>query len=220
MSTTKTILSIFIFLLIASLSLSYFIVPLREINLGSKHSISLPNQIITGNQFYPNMRFPDNNISYKINKECSLTKQNQMQRAFEIIEEKTILEFYPIPSNEEITITCQETERKTEKYLKANFFIAGEGGPTEIIRLQNFSLINKGEILLIRNSKCPNPNIAIHELLHVLGFDHSNNPKDIMYNITECDQEISLETLNIINKIYSIPSRPDLQITNASAYVH
>ncbi|MBM3228758.1 matrixin family metalloprotease [Candidatus Pacearchaeota archaeon] len=162
-------------------------------------------------QFYENMRFPDSQVSYRI-EDCPLNQKDQMERAFNIIENKTILNFYSVNSNEEISVTC-DSAAKTE----GRMFIAGEGGPTQIVKTEKFSIILKGEILLIKESRCEQPNVAIHELLHVLGFDHSENPNNIMYNISRCDQEIGEDTIGLINWLYEFPSLPDLSFEQASA---
>jgi hypothetical protein len=57
-------------------------------------------------------------------------------------------------------------------------------------------------------------------LLHVLGFDHSKNPKNIMYEISRCDQTIGDDIINLIDNLYSTPSEPDLLFENASASMH
>jgi len=162
-------------------------------------------------QFYPNMRFRTENISYKII-DCSLSKQGNMLEAFDILENETMLNFYPVASGEDITVTCDEMTK-----FKGNMFIAGEGGPTKIVRAGEYYVILTGTILLIKESKCPNPNVGIHELLHVLGFIHSNNANNIMYNFTSCRQTIGDEIPQRIDEIYSIPAQPNLVLENASA---
>jgi hypothetical protein len=96
-------------------------------------------------------------------------------------------------------------------------FIAGEGGPTNITRTNNFNVIRSGKVLLIRDSKCPQPNVAIHELLHVLGFKHSTNKNNIMYNISKCKQEIGEDTIKQINQLYGFQSLPDMAFENVTA---
>ncbi|MBU4056240.1 MAG: matrixin family metalloprotease [Proteobacteria bacterium] len=165
-------------------------------------------------QFYKNMRFPDSKISYKID-ECPLQKKNNMERTFEILSNLTILEFYSTNTNEEISITCDENNK-----IEEGLFIAGEGGPINITQTQIFNVIHHGKILLIKDSKCPSPNIAIHELLHVLGFEHSENPDNIMYPVSECEQIIGEDQISLINHLYSTPSYPDLVFENVSAIMH
>jgi hypothetical protein len=162
-------------------------------------------------QFYPNMRFPSTNITYNIFN-CPLQKENDMEYAFQIIENLTPLKFYSVSNNEEISVTCNERNK-----ISGGLFIAGEGGPTNITAAGQFNVISNGEILLIRDSNCPKPNIAIHELGHVLGFQHSTNPNNVMYNVTSCEQTIGQDMIETINNLYSIPSYPDLAIENVSA---
>jgi hypothetical protein len=160
------------------------------------------------------MRFPSENISYRI-ENCPLQRKNDMQWAFEIIAEETILNFYPVASKEDITVTCEEAEKNEGKY-----FIAGEGGPTNITVAGDFNVIEKGKILLMKDSDCEKPNIALHELLHVLGFDHSTNPNNIMYEISKCNQVIGEDIIDFINEIYSIEPKPDLLFEDAFASMH
>jgi hypothetical protein len=161
------------------------------------------------------MRFSTNQISYRI-VGCLPEKENEMKEAFEILQNKTVLEFYPFEYGEDILITCSEEVQIVEEGL----FLAGEGGPTNITVAGKFNVISSGKILLIEDSKCEEPTVAIHELLHVLGFDHSPNPNNIMYEINYCKQTISNDLLDYINKIYSIPSQPDLAFEDISIVPH
>jgi len=165
----------------------------------------------TGAQFYQNMRYPDKEISYKIS-DCPLQKKDDMERAFRILENETILDFFPVQNREEIRVTC-DSKTKLDEHL----FIAGEGGPSNITQTENFNVIQGGDILILRDSKCERPNVALHELLHALGFDHSLNPNNIMYNISKCSQTLGQDTINFINEVYLFPSHPDLAFENASA---
>lgn len=213
--TWKTVLSFIFFLIVVALLVFYWFIPLDEIEFktfGPGHSnFTLNASIDESMQFYENLRYSESRISYRI-QDCTLQKADEMTKAFETIESKTILDFYPVSNREEILITC-ESQTKFE----GEFFVAGEGGPTNITQSGDFNVIHKGGIILIRDSKCENPNIAIHELLHALGFDHSKNPENILYEISRCGQEIGEDTINVINELYSIPSLPDLSFENASA---
>ncbi len=213
----KIILS-FIFILFLILSLVfYWLVPFRTIEFSTQSensNFSLNNYVEGNMQFYPNMRYQDSEISYRI-EDCSLKKTNDMEQAFEIISNLSVLEFYPVDFGEKISVTCDEKTR-----IEEGLFIAGEGGPTNITKSGNFYVISKGKILLIKDSKCRNPNIALHELLHALGFDHSENSDNIMFYLSKCEQVIGQDQINLINEIYSVQSYPDIVIENVSAVMN
>lgn len=164
-------------------------------------------------QFYPNMRFQHSKISYGFEPGCDSKKQTTTVEALAEISEKTMLVFYP-SSTPEIIITCTELapQPKVERH-----FVAGEGGPTEIINATQFSVIKQGKISLYRDEKCSKPHIAVHELLHALGFDHNADPHSILYPTLDCSQEIDQYLVDRLNELYAIPSKPDLAITELSA---
>ena len=210
----KLLLILAFIMVMVTMVFVYWFVPFNTINLsivGKNSNFSLVSD--SDMQFYKNMRFPHPEVSYKIY-DCPLNKKNSMEDAFGILENKTVLSFFPVDSNEEISVTCDSRNK-----LDKNLFIAGEGGPTNITKTENFNVIFSGKILLIRESKCGIPNVELHELLHVLGFDHSSNPQNIMYNLSSCGQTIGDDVLNLINELYSIGSFPDLILKNVSSVI-
>ena len=211
----KDVLSFVFFLLVVGLLVFYWFLPLDEIEFGFSSpghtNFTLNSSNEENMQFYPNLRYSEARISYRI-EACTLQKEDDMRSAFKVIEDKTVLDFYEVSSNEQILVTCESGTK-----FQGEFFIAGEGGPTEITQAGDFNVIEKGGIVLIRDSNCENPNVAIHELLHALGFDHSQNPENIMYEVSRCNQEIGQDTLNLIDELYSIESLPDLLFEDASA---
>ena len=165
---------------------------------------------ISGNyQFYANMRYPDRAISYTIEDACSEKKRDDVVMAFSIFQEKTVLSFYQSGSGM-IRILCSSIAPRPED---AGHFVAGEGGPTEIINASAYSVILSGKVSLYREEKCGTPNVAIHEILHALGFDHNNNKNSIMYPVTECGQEIDDYIINEISRLYKDDPLPDLLIS-------
>jgi len=213
----KIFFSLVFFILAVALLGIYWLGPFTEVSFGFKernYNFSLNSSNGEVSQFYPKMRFPTSSISYRI-EDCPLNKKEDMERSFEFISEKTILGFYSVQNNEEIYVTCDSQSK-----IEGRLFIAGEGGPTNITQTSNFNVIKQGAITLIKESKCPIPNVGIHELLHVLGFDHSPNPNNIMYEVSRCEQEISQDIIDTINNLYSTPTLADLSIDNASASMH
>jgi len=203
----------FIFLFVVVILLAvYWFVPLDNTEFLIKTretNFSLGND--SNMQFYPNMRFPEPRISYRIG-DCTLQKKEDMENAFDIVEDLTILDFYPVSSDEEISITCSSNNK-----IEEGMFIAGEGGPTNITRGGEFNVIFEGSILLIKDSACSTPNIALHELFHVLGFNHSENSNNLMYYVSKCRQEISDDMIELIDELYSVPSYADLSFEDISA---
>ncbi len=194
----------------------YMVFPTQEIQFGTdrNNNFSLEKNNVSM-QFYENMRFPSPEISYSINEECTLQKKGEMIEAFELVSNVTDLNFFEDLENPQISIDCDEKSKMEE-----GLFIAGEGGPTKIIPGDQFNVILLGRILLIRNSNCQRPNVAIHELLHVLGFDHSNNTNNIMYPVSKCKQTIGDEIPLEINRVYSTASLPDLKFEEVVATVN
>jgi hypothetical protein len=214
---SKIFLSALFILVVILLLIIYWFIPFNatEYKIKSGHfNFTLNNFDETEMQFYQNMRYPDSKISYRIY-DCPLKKKNDMEEAFIILSNKTLLEFYSVETNEEIFVTCDDKNR-----IEEGLFIAGEGGPTNITPAGDFNVIAHGTILLIKESKCERPNIALHELLHTLGFEHSQNPSNIMYPISGCAQTIGDDIIELINELYSIPNYPDLAFENISAVMN
>lgn len=168
-----------------------------------------------GIQFYPNMRFKESSISYSIESGCKQETIDNVERAFALISEKTVLSFYSSSENPEIRILCSELPK--ERLEDEGHFIAGEGGPTEIINSSVYAIIIGGKIALYRDESCSEPKIAVHEILHALGFDHNNNSMSILYPVTNCRQEIDQYIIDKINSLYAVPSESDLVIESVNA---
>src|SRR3989344_7859555 len=163
-------------------------------------------------QFYPEMRFSSNKISYSIADKCDFERKNDVIAAFNILDEKTVIDFYESDKGN-IQVLCSEIPPEPEQ---EGHFIAGEGGPSKIINATKFSIIEEGKISLYREEKCDEPLVAIHEILHALGFDHNNNKNSVLYPVTSCREKIDDYIVDEINRLYSIQSLPDMAIERAS----
>lgn len=164
-------------------------------------------------QFYKNMRFPDRKISYSIEKACSDSKEGEIRNALLILSDKTIIEFYE-SSEGEITFLCSEIAPEPEN---RGHFVAGEGGPTEIINTTRYAVIRKAKVSLFRDNRCDEPLVALHEILHAMGFDHNENIKSVMYPISYCNQNFDESIIESINSLYVSESLPDLEIERVVA---
>ena len=217
----KTIDAIILSLLLILVSLGLYVIWLNVPTGPAKYDAfrlenTEKNALSSNFQFYPNMRYKNNPISYSISNSCDAKRKTDAEEAFSSFSERTMLTFYNTneDAKAEIRILCSDITPTPEE---KGHFIAGEGGPSEIINTTAYSVILTSKVLLFRQNECKKPNVAIHEILHALGFDHNNNPKSIMYPITSCDQEIDNTIINEINRLYKIESAPDLAIKEASA---
>lgn len=215
----KAVLIVLFVLLVISLLAFYWVMPFNSIEFFSSSgnsNFSLNSSVPSEMQFYPNLRYSHSNISYDIDASlCTIKKQDDMLRAFDIIGNLTVLSFHPKKSNPNILITCDD-----KVVVEEDYFVAGEGGPVNITKSGEFNVISEGKILLLKESDCENPNVAIHELLHALGFNHSTNRNNIMYPVTKCSETIGDDIPLLINELYSIPSYSDLSFGNVSAMIH
>ena len=213
----KLLQGIAVFILFFCLFMSAFLIfSLKDPKTEEYKPIDLEgktNTVYTNStQFYPNMRYPDRRISFSISKDCREKKLSAIIDSFSILSEKTVLELYYVGDDGEIEVLCSNLSPRPED---SGHFVAGEGGPRDILETGLYYVILSGKISLYRDETCKEPKIAIHEILHSLGFDHNNNPRSIMYPVTNCDQEIDDYIIKEINELYSVDSMPDLTISKA-----
>ncbi|MEK6909396.1 MAG: CARDB domain-containing protein [Nanoarchaeota archaeon] len=191
-------------------------IPRESINLVNTNSQQITTtNTIPSKQFYDNMRYSDRTINYHISESCPENKANRTKEALDTIEAKTVLIFNPVSKpNSVLNILCSDISPEAEE---ENHFVAGEGGPSRVLNSTLYSVILEGKVALYREGTCNNANVAIHELLHALGFDHNNNRRSILYPTLECDQEIDQEIIDSINELYGVESLPDLTFDKVNA---
>lgn len=205
---------ILLVLLVVGFVILFLIAPFGEEVRFEEFSADLEVDYQESVQFYPNLRFKDREISYSIDPGCNLNKASNAESAFNRLNDKTILEFYQTSDEAEISVACSALEAGPGE---EEHFVAGEGGPSKIVNASVYNVILNGKISLFRAERCKQPNVATHEILHALGFDHNNDPKSILYNVTSCDQTIDPYIVEEINSLYSVESRPDLYIGSVTA---
>jgi len=212
------VVTIILMILLISFSFYYLYdnIPLNPTKLSVEGVIDDPEDFINYGEtpmFAENIRFSKNEVSYYIDDSCPISRTLKMGEAFNIIEGSVNgLSFSEVidRNSAEVYVGCSDEEIEVD----TNLFAVGEGGPTKVIKVGKFNLIEEGRIHLYKDSKCDYPVTEVHELLHVLGFDHSENPNSILYDTYSCDQRITPDIIKILNELYSIEPLPDLKIKN------
>ncbi|MFA5992437.1 MAG: matrixin family metalloprotease [Candidatus Pacearchaeota archaeon] len=190
-------------------NISIFSIPIKPNVMNSTFSIKdYPQGLV----LYENIRFPDKTITFSIDSNCNNGKTTDAINAFRLIQNSTILKFTEIKDNGQIMISCSDDKKQTSE----DYYIAGEGAPV-IINTTKYSIILNGTVMLYEENKCSKPIVAIHEILHILGFIHSSNKNSIMYNLSNCNQQVDPVIITKINSLYSDPSLPDLVIEKVNA---
>ncbi len=225
-AVSKIFYLIMIFFLIMLLLLSIYIFYLVYSNLlGTPENLSVivktkdpvqNSSLSQVKQFNVNMKFNHNNLSYLMDENCGLDKKERMKTAFLDLENKIgIIHFIQVLGTADIQVSCSQKDED----LRSEYFIAGEGGAKEIIQTGRYNVITEGVVLLYKYPKtaikCKHPNVELHELIHVFGFDHSSNEESLMYPyLSSCDQLLDDSIINEIIRLYSEENLPELYFEN------
>ena len=216
----KVILLVAMFILVmVSLGFLYKSIPQPPVNLKvSNLNSETPDIINYGSTpvFAENLRFNHNVISFRIDSGCSSEQRTSMNEALDIFHrEMGVISFSEADrfENADIKISCPSNRIE----LGDSLFAAGEGGPSQIINTSFFKTIQEGKIFLYEPPRCDYPVVEIHELCHVFGFDHSENPDSIMYNTSRCNQRITPDMVTLIKDLYSIEPLSELTISEISS---
>ncbi|NPE26837.1 matrixin family metalloprotease [Methanococcoides sp. SA1] len=159
--------------------------------------------------FSENLRFNHDLISYWISEDCDADRRGDMIEAFSLFSgEVGVISFYENEIGADIMVGCSDEFIE----LGENLFAAGEGGPSRIINTSGFKVIEEGKIKLYNGAECTYPIVALHELCHVFGFDHSPDPKNIMYNTSDCSQRMSEDMKELMIELYAIEPLADAKV--------
>jgi hypothetical protein len=198
-------------------------------DLEKSNTSAVPLPILTGSslngvrQFYPNMKFNHNDISYRLSTSCSNENSERIITALDNITLSTgVIQFHrTLADKPDIEIICSSGESPVPTE-NSDFFIAGEGGAKEVIQTGRYNVINNGEVYIYsglhQSPKCVWPNVEIHELIHVLGFNHSLNKNSLMYPFLEsCSQTLDKTIIDELKRLYGTSNLADLYFDNVSA---
>jgi len=220
-----------IFLILASVYFYIFlkqtrtVVPvINEVNTNLSATTTSTRQLKTYEStplLFPRIRWASMPLSvYVVAANCTADEAQEVLDAERIWAEKTngIVSFVNSNSNDaDVIVDCLKDPssiREGRRIIRK----VGEGGPSSVYDTGLFNLTTKGKIYLFTSTVgCDRPIIAIHEMGHVLGLDHSDNPDSVMYEYEECTQDITPEIVNTLQSLYSEPPKPDLYFSEASA---
>jgi hypothetical protein len=153
----------------------------------------------------PNPIWYTNSISYSFfSCDNLLFKQKQMRDAFNTASKisNNLIQFKEMNYNSDadISVYClSASETPKDGRIKT----VGLGGPSKYYPINGYSVIVKGRID-IYETQCSGGAMELHELLHVLGFDHvENDSRDLMSPMSDCDSIVKEHTKNDLIAIYS-----------------
>lgn len=223
-------LFVLVFLILVSIYSYYYVqqsklvIPvINEVNSNFTSTVTTikPTETYTTPLLFPNIRWAKMPLSvYVIAENCTSNEIQDVADAEKIWEEKTngLISFTDASSpSADVIVDCLSNSssiREGRHIIRK----VGEGGPSSVYDTGLFNLTTRGKIYLFAsNYGCNKPIIALHEMGHVLGLDHSDNPDSVMYAYEECNQDITPEIVSTLQSLYSLPPKPDLYFSDASA---
>ncbi len=167
---------------------------------------------------YPNLRWEKMPVLVKIDSStCNPSRANDIRYAMSLWEEKSGAVSFKEAEDYQVWVNCtSDTEsRKDEGFIITK---VGEGGPTKILPTEYFNLSISGYAKIVSTTKdCIKPVRILHELGHVLGLDHVNDSRSILYPYEDCQQDFTPEIVQTLKELYKVSALPDLYFVNASA---
>lgn len=186
-------------------------------------NVKLPKKVPEGIeegilQFYKNMRYKYNVISWEItSSKCSSNQGKDILYVFNRLsaetdgvvtfEQKTWTPF----SKADISVNCEQRPQNGEEFDLGDLKLYGLAELGEIKLVNGYAIIESSSVNVYIPSatftygKCPE-NVALHEILHALGFRHTNNPESVLYpQAIKCKEDpiIDSEIIEEIKRLYS-----------------
>jgi len=189
--------------------------------LGQQQQTFANESTSTHELLFPNMRWAKMPIKFFIDTEsCKSDTIKDMNDAAAIWQNDTqgTISFLFVNNSADAQVNVQ-CERKLSREKEGRVIIEtiGETRP-RVINTGLYNLTIEAEVaFLIRSVQCIQPIVHLHELGHVLGLGHNENPKSIMYQYESCDQKITSDIVSTLKELYRDPPLADLYFKNMTA---
>lgn len=181
------------------------------------------NTFISMKTYHPllakNLRWPSLPIKVYIDKQgCTFGEENEIISGINKWNSILHKEFFiVINDSEDADVIAKCTDFIQDYPKQEEIVILGEAKIKKIIDTGLFNISESAVVYIkTRSKKCIEPVTVIHEFGHILGLDHVNDTKNIMYPYEDCDEEIENYTIETIKNLYSFPSLAELAFENIS----
>lgn len=148
--------------------------------------------------YYSTPRWSDKIITFNISDGCRLSKAKVIREEFAILKNKTniSIDFQETNSNADIYFICKDSINYD---IDKGYIVSGLTTLTEV-----GTRITSARIELLNGFSNSDGKTILHEVIHALGLQHSENDESVMYPIGYDKQRLDNDTISQLNNLYPI----------------